>query len=71
MMISSYANDPLKFSCSTTIPEAQVFKKPVILINYPKDIKAFYMKVNEDGKVGATSAAKAIAFLQRNRAGVD
>ena len=26
------------------------FKKPVILINYPKDIKAFYMKQNEDGK---------------------
>ena len=26
------------------------FKKPVIMINYPKDIKAFYMKVNEDGK---------------------
>lgn len=26
------------------------FKKPVFLINYPKDIKAFYMKVNEDGK---------------------
>jgi asparaginyl-tRNA synthetase len=26
------------------------FKKPVILINYPKDIKAFYMKLNEDGK---------------------
>ncbi len=26
------------------------FKKPVILYDYPKDIKAFYMKVNEDGK---------------------
>ncbi|MBQ1759710.1 MAG: asparagine--tRNA ligase [Prevotella sp.] len=26
------------------------FKKPVIMINYPKDIKAFYMKANEDGK---------------------
>jgi asparaginyl-tRNA synthetase len=26
------------------------FKKPVILINYPKQIKAFYMKQNEDGK---------------------
>ncbi len=25
------------------------FKKPVILTDYPKDIKAFYMKVNEDG----------------------
>ena len=26
------------------------FKKPVIMINYPKDIKAFYMKANADGK---------------------
>jgi asparaginyl-tRNA synthetase len=26
------------------------FKKPVILYDYPKDIKAFYMRQNEDGK---------------------
>jgi len=26
------------------------YKKPVILVNYPKIIKAFYMKLNEDGK---------------------
>lgn len=26
------------------------FKKPVILINYPKSIKSFYMKQNDDGK---------------------
>ncbi len=26
------------------------FGKPVIMTDYPKDIKAFYMKVNEDGK---------------------
>ncbi|MFA8299875.1 MAG: asparagine--tRNA ligase [Hyphomicrobiales bacterium] len=26
------------------------FKKPVIIIDYPKEIKAFYMKLNEDGK---------------------
>jgi len=26
------------------------FKKPVILINYPKEIKSFYMKQNDDGK---------------------
>ena len=26
------------------------FKRPVILTDYPKDIKAFYMKLNEDGK---------------------
>ena len=28
----------------------QHFKKPVILTDYPKHIKAFYMKQNEDGK---------------------
>lgn len=28
----------------------EYFKKPVFLINYPKDIKAFYMKLNDDGK---------------------
>lgn len=26
------------------------FKKPIIMYNYPKEIKAFYMKINEDGK---------------------
>ena len=26
------------------------FKKPVILVDYPKEIKAFYMKQNDDGK---------------------
>ncbi len=29
------------------------FKKPVIVINYPKDIKAFYMRMNDDGKTVA------------------
>ncbi len=32
---------------------AQVFKKPVILINYPKEIKSFYMKLNPDSKTVA------------------
>ena len=31
----------------------EVFKKPVFLKNYPKDIKAFYMRQNEDGKTVA------------------
>jgi asparaginyl-tRNA synthetase len=35
------------------------FKKPVILIDYPRDIKAFYMKQNDDGK---TVAAMDILF---------
>jgi asparaginyl-tRNA synthetase len=35
------------------------FKKPVILTDYPKEIKAFYMRQNEDGK---TVAAMDILF---------
>ncbi len=35
------------------------FQKPVILINYPKEIKAFYMRLNEDQK---TVAAMDILF---------
>ena len=31
----------------------QVFKRPIFVIDYPKDIKAFYMKQNEDGKTVA------------------
>ncbi len=31
----------------------EVFKKPVFVTDYPKDIKAFYMKLNEDGKTVA------------------
>ena len=35
------------------------FKKPVILYNYPKEIKAFYMRHNDDGK---TVAAMDVLF---------
>jgi len=37
------------------------FKKPVILTDYPKEIKAFYMKLNDDGK---TVRAMDILFPQ-------
>ena len=33
----------------------QVYKKPVFLINYPKEIKSFYMKQNPDGKTVAAT----------------
>ena len=32
-----------------------VFKKPVFVINYPKEIKSFYMKQNPDGKTVAAT----------------
>lgn len=31
----------------------EVFKKPIFVIDYPKDIKAFYMRLNDDGKTVA------------------
>ncbi|MGN0353862.1 MAG: asparagine--tRNA ligase [Muricoprocola sp.] len=31
----------------------EVFKKPVFVTDYPKEIKAFYMKMNEDGRTVA------------------
>ncbi len=33
----------------------QIFKKPVFVTDYPKDIKAFYMKLNPDGKTVAAA----------------
>ena len=33
----------------------EVFKKPVFVTDYPKDIKAFYMRMNDDGKTVAAS----------------
>lgn len=31
----------------------KLFKKPVFVVDYPKDIKAFYMRLNDDGKTVA------------------
>ena len=31
----------------------QVYKKPIFLTDYPKDIKSFYMRLNDDGKTVA------------------
>ena len=33
----------------------QVFKKPVFVTDYPKEIKAFYMRMNDDGKTVAAA----------------
>ena len=33
----------------------QIYKKPVFVTDYPKDIKAFYMKENPDGKTVAAA----------------
>ena len=31
----------------------EIFKRPVFVTDYPKEIKAFYMKMNDDGKTVA------------------
>ncbi len=31
----------------------ELFRRPVVVMNYPKDIKAFYMRVNDDGRTVA------------------
>ena len=33
----------------------QIFKKPVFVTDYPKEIKAFYMRLNDDGKTVAAT----------------
>ena len=33
----------------------QIYKRPVFVTDYPKDIKAFYMRLNDDGKTVAAS----------------
>ncbi len=33
----------------------QIFKKPVFVTDYPKEIKAFYMRINDDGKTVAAA----------------
>ena len=40
------------------------FKRPVILVNYPKEIKAFYMKQNDDGRT-----VRAMDVLNHRRIG--
>ena len=46
-----------------------MFKKPVIVNNYPKDIKAFYMRANDDGRtVQAMDVLVPRVSSPRNRA---
>ena len=33
----------------------EIYKRPVFVTDYPKEIKAFYMKMNDDGKTVAAS----------------
>lgn len=61
----------------------EVYKKPVFLTNYPKDIKAFYMRLNDDGKtvaavdllvpgigelIGGSQREERLEFLQKRMA---
>lgn len=49
---------PVKWGCDLQTEHERyltenIFKRPVFVTDYPKDIKAFYMKLNEDGKTVA------------------
>lgn len=49
---------PVKWGCDLQTEHERflterVFKKPVFVTDYPKDIKAFYMRLNDDGKTVA------------------
>ncbi|CAK7324890.1 unnamed protein product [Dovyalis caffra] len=49
------------FVCSYRYLTEEIFKKPVIVYNYPKGIKAFYMRLNDDSE---TVAAMDILVLK-------
>ena len=49
---------PVKWGCDLQTEHErylteEVFKKPIFVTDYPKEIKAFYMRLNEDGKTVA------------------
>jgi asparaginyl-tRNA synthetase len=61
----------------------KVYKRPVILTDYPKEIKAFYMRLNEDGRsvramdilfpgigemVGGSQREERLEYLQKRMA---
>jgi hypothetical protein len=43
-------------------------KKPVIVMNYPKAIKAFYMRLNDDGRAAARGELR-FCTVPRSRTG--
>ena len=43
------------------------FKKPVIVYDYPKDIKAFYMRQNDDGRTVARHGRAGAAHRRDHR----
>lgn len=50
-----YAEQVIKFislfACSYLVDE--IYKRPVIVYNYPKELKPFYVRLNDDGKTVA------------------
>ncbi len=51
-------NYPVEWGCDLQTEHErylteQIFKSPVFVIDYPKEIKSFYMRINDDGKTVA------------------
>ena len=44
---------PVYWGCDLQTEHERVFKKPVFVTDYPKEIKAFYMRMNDDEKTVA------------------
>ena len=56
--VSERFNYPVEWGCDLQTEHErylteELYKKPIFVIDYPKEIKAFYMKVNPDGKTVA------------------
>lgn len=51
-MASDYMEFTDSLFCCRFLTEVK-FQKPVIVYNYPKGIKAFYMRLNDDNKTVA------------------
>ena len=51
-------NFPVEWGCDLQTEHERyltekVYKKPIFVIDYPKEIKSFYMRINDDGKTVA------------------
>ena len=47
--------------------QKKVFKRPVFVTDYPKEIKAFYMKLNPDGKDRSSNGLPRARYRRNHR----
>ena len=49
----------------------QIYKRPVFVTDYPKEIKAFYMKLNPDGKTVAAMQQLTVLYRESEKSSVE